>query len=92
MLVETDIVTAQLLPTNEVDSNYLHKDVLRDVVNTTEGDAIGTATITPGRVFSKQFKIHVQPDWNVDKMSIVVFIHKAGASYEVVQAAEIPFK
>lgn len=92
MLVETDIVTAQLLPTNEVDSNYIHKDVLRNVVNTAEGDALGTATITPGRVFSKQFKIHVDPDWNVDKLSIVVFIHKAGSSYEIVQAEEIPFK
>jgi hypothetical protein len=92
MLVETDIVTAQLLPTNEVDSNYIHKDVLRDVVNTTEGDALGTATITPGRVFSKQFKIHIDPDWNADKLSIIVFIHKGGSSYEVVQAAEIPFK
>ena len=92
MLVETDIVTAQLLPTNEVDSNYVHKDVLRNVVNTAEGDALGTATITPGRVFSKQFKIHVDPDWNVDKLSIVVFIHKAGSSYEIVQAEEIPFK
>jgi len=25
-------------------------------------------------------------------LSIIVFIHKGGSSYEVVQAAEIPFK
>lgn len=94
MIVETDIVTAQLMPTNTVDSNYIHKDVLREITTAIEGDALGSATITPGRVFEKQFKIklHLDHKWNPDKCYIVAFIHRSGSNYDILQGEEIPVK
>lgn len=92
MLSESDIETAQLMPTNDVDTFYIHDDVLRDVTTNAEGDVLGTAAITPGRVFIKQYRLKLDHEWNPDKMHVVAFIHKSGTSYEILQAAEILLK
>lgn len=92
MLNETDIVTAQLMTTGSVDTNYVHEHVMRDIVTDNEGNSLGTATITPGRVFIKQYKVKLNQEWDMDKVSVVAFIHKTGASYEILQGAEIPVK
>ena len=92
MLNETDIVTAQLMPTNDVDTNYVHEHVMREVVTDNEGNSIGTAAITPGRVFIKQYRVKLNGEWDLDKVSIVAFIHKTGSSYDILQGAEIKLK
>lgn len=92
MLLENDIVTAQLLPTNTVDSNYIHEDVMRDITTDVEGTSLGTVAITPGRVFIKQYRLKINHEWDADKMHLVAFIHKTGTSYEILQAKEINIK
>lgn len=94
LLTESNIVTAQLLPlvTTTVDTNYVHQDVLRDVITDNEGVALGTAAIVPGRVFVKTYLLKADHEWNPDNMHIVAFIHKSGSSYDILQGAEIPFK
>ncbi len=92
MLTESEIITAQLLPTMDVDTNYVHEEVLRDVITEIEGNSIGTATLEPGRVFVKQYRLKLNSDWNPDNMHIIAFIHKTGSIYEILQASEIPLK
>jgi|688.fasta_scaffold11050_5 hypothetical protein len=92
MLVENDLVTAQLLPTNSVDTNYVHEDVMRDITTDIEGTSLGTASITPGRVFIKQYRLKIDHEWHADDMHVVAFIHRTGTSYEILQASEISLK
>lgn len=92
MLTESEIITAQLLPTMDVDTNYVHEEVLRDVLTEIEGNSLGTATLEPGRVFVKQYRVKINSDWNPDHMYVIAFIHKTGSSYEILQASEIPLK
>jgi len=87
MLTESNIVNPQLNG-SVIDTFYVHKDVLRDVITTTQGDAL-TAPRQAGRVVRKTYKTTLDTGWKPENMSIVAFVHEYVNTKVVYQAKEI---
>lgn len=87
MLLESDIVTAQLDGT-EIDTFYNHKDIMRDVISDTQGDLL-TATLEQGRVIRKVYKKVLDALWKPENMFILAYVHEFQNSKVVYQAKEI---
>ena len=76
----------------QVEENYVHNYVLRDMVTPISGTPIMDAmTIKePGRVYERTMKIKLDPAWDAAHCQLVVFISNAeGADKEVLQAEEV---
>lgn len=87
MLLESDIVTAQLDGT-EIDTFYNHKDIMRDVISDTQGDLL-TATLEQGRVIRKVYKKVLDALWKPENMFVLAYVHEFQNSKVVYQAKEI---
>lgn len=84
MLAEENVVAAQLTNSG-VDSNYIHKNVVRAFLTRFNGDVL-TAELTSGRVFEKEYKLNNLPqNWKLNDLKVVAFIHEFVASKEVQQ-------
>jgi hypothetical protein len=86
-LSESDIVTAQLLPTGNVDTNYVHNDVMRDILTNLDGNNL-RAENGVGRTYLEEFRITLPTKYNADHCKIVALVHTYGAKNDVYQAAE----
>ncbi|MEM9822760.1 MAG: Omp28-related outer membrane protein [Bacteroidota bacterium] len=84
MLTETDIADVQLTPDGE-QADYLHKHVLRDMLTPFDGEMINEAFVA-GASIEKTHSIVLKDEWVANKMDVVVFVHKAGSSREILQA------
>lgn len=84
-LTESNIVDAQTVPVVGVKTDYVHKHVLRASLTNYDGQPI-TETLTKGKIVSKMFTYMLPAEFKSKDCEIVAFIHKAGASKEVVQA------
>ncbi len=86
-LVENEIVTAQLLPDLTKDTNYVHNDVMRDVLSSITGDNFAQSTYERGRTYLKSFKYQIPEELDPEHTEIVVFVHRFGGVDEVIQAS-----
>jgi hypothetical protein len=84
-LTESNIVDAQTVPLLGVKTDYVHKHVLRAALTNYDGQPI-TEKLSKGNVVSKTFNYTLPAEYKSKDCEIVAFIHKAGASKEVVQA------
>ena len=84
-LAENKIKDAQLTPTG-VDTNYVHRHVLRTFFGNVLGNTIEPITLNNAKSYN--FSLTLSSDWNIDQLSIVAFIHKSSPSYEVIQVVE----
>jgi hypothetical protein len=88
VLITQDSIVDMQLDKNVMNTNYVHRHVLRDVVTAIDGDVI-TEPIAPGTVISKSFNVPLLPAWEAKHCSVVAFIHRGGnPNKEVLQAAE----
>lgn len=85
-ITENELVTAQLLPSGDVDTNYVHNDVFRDVITSLTGDNISETTVA-GRTILKKFRYTLPAEWDPAHCEVLAFVHKYGTSDEVMQAA-----
>lgn len=92
LLAEDSIVSAQKdysqSPSNVL--NYVHRHMLRDAVNSTWGDQVGTGTISAGTIDSQNYVYNgltANPTWNPDHCYVVAYVYDA-ATYEVIQVEE----
>lgn len=90
MLTESKIVSAQLDGT-DIDTFYVHNDVMRDVITETQGDLL-SATLEPGRVFRKVYKKILDAAWKPENMHIVAYVHESGNVKKVYQVREVNVK
>jgi hypothetical protein len=72
-------------------SDYMHRHVLRDGLNTTWGEQVVTTSVSSGTVISKNYSYTINNAWNADHCNIVAFLYNA-ATYEVIQVEEAPVK
>jgi Outer membrane protein Omp28 len=86
-LVEDGIVTAQGLPSGDIDTNYVHHDVMRDILTNTDGNNLN-ANNSAGRTYLEEFRVTIPHNYNADHCKIVAIVHKYGASKDVLQGAE----
>lgn len=74
------------------DSDYVHRHVLRDAINSTWGSVIATGNITSNHTITTKFAYKIPADFKsiptvIDHMHVVGFVYDA-ANYEVLQAEE----
>jgi|ERR1043165_5051769 hypothetical protein len=87
LFTESDITTAQL-NNSTIDTFYTHKDVMRDYITDTQGDAI-TQTREAGRVVRKVYKKMLDAAWKPENVSVVAFVHEHLNSKLVYQVKEV---
>ena len=86
-LIEDNIIDWQILPSTIIDSQYVHKHILRAVLTNFNGDDLN-ASIVLNRVFEKEYKIKLNPKWVKSNCSFIAFVHKKGYSFDIIQAQQ----
>jgi hypothetical protein len=84
MLLESNMIGVQK-DRNGINQNYNFKHVLRDFITRPLGDPI-TVSLVKGRVVERQYKIAIDPTWNIDNCDIVACV-TSGKAQVVYQAA-----
>ena len=65
--------------------NYVHRHVLREAINSNEGETIVEQTIAQGKTISKKFELSLKQEWVLKNSAIVAFIYNYETK-EVLQA------
>jgi outer membrane protein Omp28 len=91
MITESDIKSPQKMPDLTVDTNYIHKHILRGMITSVFGNITNEIT-EKGRVIKRQYKYKLAENWKADNCSIVTFVHYVGNSNTVLQSKYIPIK
>ena len=77
-LTEDSIVTSQLFPSS-LDTNYIHKHIMRAAVTNPLGDNISVPSFVAGRVDSVNYTFTLSAAdslWKPEHMNVVAFVHK----------------
>lgn len=91
LITENGIVAAQM-DGFVLDSNYVHDDVLRDVITNYQGEPV-TGAKTQGSSWTYTLPSYHVPDaWNADSCRIIAFVAKSAGGYDVLQCIGKPLK
>lgn len=78
-LIESEVVDWQRdyrAPGGKVDiDDYTHHSVLRASLNGAWGEALSESPIETDQRFTKSYSISIDPDYDLDKLKIVAFVH-----------------
>ncbi len=74
--------------TPEFVPDFIHHHVLRDVLNTTWGEALITGGAPAGTAITKNYTYTISNNWNVNHCNIVAFIYNAN-TYEIIQSEQM---
>jgi hypothetical protein len=73
----------------DLERDYLHRHVLRDVISQPTGNAV-EAPLTAGALISQNFRYKLKDTWDAKHCSIVAYVHHTGVpDKEVLQATEV---
>lgn len=87
MLLESDIVSPQLMPDDTRDPNYVHNHVFRDMFTTALGDVLQMSPAIRDSTYSQTVSGAVSTDWVAENCEVVSYIFNA-RTYEILQAEE----
>jgi len=90
-LIENNIIDLQELPTTQIDSFYHLDHVFRAFLTPYNGILL-KAPLVIKRVFIKEFKIPIKPNWNDNNCYIVAFVNKFSTKYDVLQIQQIKIR
>ncbi|MDZ4709284.1 MAG: Omp28-related outer membrane protein [Saprospiraceae bacterium] len=85
VLVENNIRDAQLGPAG-VDTNYIHRHVMRKFISGIKGLKIVSMNLNEKRVYN--FNPDYAQDWKLNDLVVVAFVHYGSPGYEVLQVVE----
>ncbi|MEN9338712.1 MAG: hypothetical protein RIQ62_24 [Bacteroidota bacterium] len=91
-VLEDSVVDLQEFPSSVIDTHYVHKHILRDIITPISGSDFlnDIPTKEKGRVFERTFEITLPSNvLNKNHVKLLCFVHKTGASKEVLQVEEI---
>ena len=91
-LLEDSIVSTQLQPDNSEIENYLHKDVLRDILSAPLGDILSVDgdLYATGRTFKRVYRSALDLQWKEEQIKVVAFVHAfENGNKQVYQTAEV---
>ena len=92
MLLESEIIDVQEGRDNNGNSIYIeeytHKHVLRNMATSYYGDLLN-ASLVPGRVFIKKYKVKRHPDWNINQLSVLASVHLNTIKKDVLHSKEV---
>lgn len=90
MLLESGIVSPQLMPDDTRNPDYVHNHVLRDMFTSALGEELALTPIQANDTFTKQFSGNVRlSEWDAAACDIVTFVFNA-RTYEILQAELSP--
>jgi hypothetical protein len=100
MIVEDGIVDVQEYidrtdPQNPVASyneNYVHNHVMRAIVTATTGDILNrpNVSLVAGRIFKRRYTYSLEgKNWVKSNLHVIGFVHRNGASKEVLQSNQV---
>ncbi|WP_235297653.1 Omp28-related outer membrane protein [Portibacter marinus] len=87
MILENNIIDAQE-DLNDIIEDFHHNHVLRTMLTTYDGMELSSG-LEEGQVVNQEFQYVIPKDehlWKIEDLEIVVFVHEAGSSGEVLQA------
>ncbi len=87
LLTENGIVDLQETPSGR-DPDYVHKHVFRTTLTPALGELLGSS-FSAGQVLRRSYSIALPELWQVENCHVVAFVHRAGASKEVLQAHQV---
>lgn len=85
-LVEDGIVDVQIMPSGEINAEYVHNHVFRAAVNGTWGEDI---SIGGGLDVTKTYTYDIPEDWKPENVSIVAFVYNGDGVLQVVKSPVI---
>jgi hypothetical protein len=85
-LVEDSIIAYQLDGGNPI-NNYVHRHMLRDVINGTWGTQLPSSNI--GDIDTQEFAIEVDAGFDKDHCIVVAHVYTVAPNYEILQATEL---
>ena len=91
MITEDDVQDYQLTK-DGLESDYVHKHILRTMLTNYTGDAISVTKTKQGSTPSFTYTFTVPSEWNADKCEIVAFVSHTGAKLDVLQANKVHLK
>lgn len=83
-----DYIYEHQLTTTGIDTEYVHKHVLRQVITPYNGEGLSTTTFEANRVVKHRYLIKLPELWDVSSCNLVAFVHRIGEVPEVIQAVE----
>ncbi len=87
LLTEDGIVDVQLTPKGK-DPDYVHRHVFRTTLTPALGESLGNVLVV-GSDLNRSYTYQLPNGWNEANCYLVAFVHRAGASKEVLQAHEV---
>lgn len=91
LITESGIIAGQIDGVI-LDTFYVHRDVMRDIITNYAGNSI-TGDQSGGSLWTYNISAyHVGDDWNADSCRIVAFVSRATGSYQVLQVIEESLK
>lgn len=91
MVLESHIISPQLMPDNTRNPDYEHNHVLRTSLTPTFGNLIKASPIIAGDTYSAQFTGTLDASWNDKNCEILAYVYNAD-NYEILQAEVIELK
>lgn len=91
-IIEDSVIDLQEFPASVIELNYVHNHVLRKMVTPVSGSNFLDTfpTKEKGRVFERTFNITLPANIvNAAHVKLICFVHKTGASKEVIQVEEV---
>lgn len=86
MVVENNIENTQLTPNGKQD-DYVHRHNLRAMLTNPTGDALSDNIVANVEI-ERTFSFTIPMGWKTEDVSIVAFVHRGGATKEVLQVEE----
>lgn len=85
VVTEDNIRDAQLTPTG-VDTNYIHRHVMRSFITSISGDPIGILPVNVIKTF--EYASGYSEEWKTGDLRVIAFIHEPAPAFRVVQVVE----
>ncbi|MEM7102230.1 MAG: Omp28-related outer membrane protein [Bacteroidota bacterium] len=87
LVTETDVVDSQL-DLDGLQTDYVHKHVMRDMLTNFDGQLITNATIANSPVVNN-FSITLPNEWDELNCAVVAYVHFVSPQFDVLQAEEV---
>jgi hypothetical protein len=91
LYTESKVIAPQELGNNSIDTFYSHNHLVRKFVTPSSGKLLPSKH-EAGRVFVYRSVRKIDNSWNPNNMTVVAFVHSAGADKQVYHAVEKPVK
>jgi len=88
MVVEDRVADYQLTP-DGIDTEYVHRHNLRDMLTAATGNNL-PADWASGQTLTRSYTALLSQNWRAEQCSLVILVHRTGEQKDIWEVAEIP--